>query len=309
MWEKIAEGFRESFNVNTTAEQLKNAFCVRNPLGYGFHAVALTEEGDVAGYNVFSPTFYSDGIKAVVSGSTYVRPQYRNNEFLFLDMIKTLRKYAAENGYQIDIGVPNHNSRKFSAKVLKTKYVGDLDYYLLPYKVSKCLNKPALRLLDPVIAGVLRCHLWFQAIWASVANSREKDVKYKMLTSEEDLCARFKGPYHHIVKNDCQAYYRIVNEDGKNAVYLMDFRENSERTAKALNYALRTIVKLEHPDAVLFVGWLRLSQCSLFKVPKKKEPKPLPLVYYILDKENKELYSDMEDVNNWNFSLMNFDVR
>ena len=130
-----------------------------------------------------------------------------------------------------------------------------------------------------------------------------------MLSEEEDLIARFKGPYQHIKKGNLQAYYRITDEDGKKTAYLMDFRDNGVRTAKSLNYAVRTIVKNEKPDAVLFVGWLRLKQCSLFKVPQTKVPKPLPLVYYILDKENKELYSDMDNVNNWNFSLMNFDVR
>lgn len=309
IWEKIAEGFIESFHVETTAERMKNAFCVRNPLGYGYHAVAFTEDGDVAGYNVFSPTFYNDGIKAVVSGSTYVRPKYRNNEMLFLDMIKALRKCAVENGFHVDVGVPNHNSRNFSAKVLKTKYVGDLDYYVLPYCISKCINKPYLKILDPFAKGILHCHLWLQSFWTALSNAREKKVKYEMLTTSENLHARFKGSYQHICKGNMEAYYRVTDEDGKKAIYLMDFREQGERTSKSLNYAVSTIVKNEHPDAVLFVGWLRLKQLTLFKVPKNKVPKPLPLVFYVLDKNYKDQFADMEDANNWNFSLMNFDVR
>lgn len=310
LWEKIAAGFRESFATDTTAERLKNAFCVHNKLGYGYHAVAISEEGEVAGYNVFSPSFYEGDINVVVSGSTYVRPKFRStNEFLFMDMMKALRKAVIKDGYQIEVGVPNHNSRDFAAKILKLKYIGDLDYYILPYKVSKCLNKPSLSLLDSVISGMLRCHLWLQSACAAIFNGKEEEVKYRLLTKDEDLRARFKGTYAHICKGNMEAYYRIVDEEGKKAAYLMDFRENGMRTAKSINFAVRTIIKTEQPDAVLFVGLLRLRQCSLFKVPKSYVPKPLPLTYYVLDKANKERYADMDDNSNWNFSLMNFDVR
>lgn len=310
LWEKIAEGFRESFDIDTSSDRLKNAFCIRNRLGYGFHAVAMTEDGDVAGYNVYSPTLYKGELKIVVSGSTFVRPKYRkNNEFLFLDMINALRKEVKNEGYKIEVGVPNHNSRNFSEKILKSRYVADLNYYILPNRISRCLNKSNLKFLDPIVSRTILFHLWFQSKLTLLFDKKEKRVKYEMLSGEADLKARFKGPYKQLTEGTIQAYYRIVDEDGKKAVYLMDFRDNGVRTARSLNYAVRTIVKNEKPDAVLFVGWLRLKQCSLFKVPQSKVPKPLPLVYYILDKEHKELYSDMDNVDNWNFSLMNFDVR
>ena len=52
-----------------------------------------------------------------------------------------------------------------------------------------------------------------------------------------------------------------------------------------------------------------MNQHILFKVPQKFVPKPLPLTYYVLDKKNKAKYSDMSNLENWDFSLMNFDVR
>lgn len=310
LWEKVAAGFRESFSTDTTAERLKNAFCVHNKLGYGYHAIAITDEGEVAGYNVFSPTFYQDDIRIVVSGSTYVRPKFRsNNEFLFMDMMKALRRAVIMDGYQVEVGVPNHNSRAFAAKILKLKYIGDLDYYMLPCKLSKCINKPFLRLFDVFVFGLLRFHLWLQSLYVTISNGKEKEVKYRMLTNKEDLEARFKGGYSHIANGDVEAYYRMADEDGRKAAYLMDFRESGVRSSRSMNYAVRAIIEKEHPDAVLFVGLLRLRQHSLFRVPKRMIPKPLPLTYFILDKANKERFEDMDDIRNWNFSLMNFDVR
>ena len=280
LWEKIAAGFRESFSTDTTADRLKHAFCTHNKLGYGYHAVALTDDGEVAGYNVFSPTLYENDLKVVVSGSTYVRPKFRsNNEFLFMDMMKALRKAVIKDGYQVEVGVPNHNSKAFAAKILKLKYIGDLSYYILPYKFSKCADKPYLSFFDFFFSGLMRCHLWLQSLFCCISNDKEREVKYRMQTGVEDLEARFKGVYKHIEYGGLEAYYRMVDEEGKNTAYLMDFRENGVRTAKSMNYAVRTIVKKEHPDAVLFDGLLRLKQSTLFKVPKRLIPKQLPLTY------------------------------
>ncbi len=310
LWNKVADGFRESFERNASPESLRNSFCIHNRWGYGYHAVAITDDGEVAGYNVFSPTFYKEDIKIAVSGSTYVRPQYRNESmFIFLNMMKSLRKAVINDGFNVEVGVPNHNSRDFAAKMLKLKYVGDLDYYILPCKFSKCLNKPFLRFVDPFVTGMLYCHLWVQKKWSSFYNTKEIEVKYELETGEEDLKSRFMGNYKHVKEGDIEAYYCLYDEDGKNAAYLMDFREKGKRTSKSLNYAVRTMLSKEHPDAILFVGLLRLKQCSLFKVPKKFVPKPLSLTYYVLNNEDNERFSDMDDLNKWNFSLMNFDVR
>ena len=309
LWEEIALGFQEAFNTPMTAQRIKSAFCVRNPLGYGYHAVALSDDGELAGYNVFSPTFYHGGLKVVVGGSTFVRQKFRSNEFLFMQMVRALRKQVIADGYDIEVGVPNHNSRRFAEKILGLKYVCDLNYYLLPLRISKCLHKKSLRFLDPLSILFCRLHLCLQGCFSWVSNSKEKEVKYRMQDDKESIEARFKGPYKHFYQGDVEAYYRIVDEDGINTAYLMDFREQGKRTTKALIKSVLYITQSEHPDAILYVGLLRLGQCVLFKVPKRFVPKVLPFTCCVLDKKKADQYKDIWDANNWNFSLMNFDVR
>ena len=310
MWEQIAEGFQESFNSILTAEELKTAFCVQNRLGYGYHAVALTEEGDVAGYNVFSPTFYKGDLKAVVSGSTYVRPKYRTHEMLFMNMIQALRKAVKDDGYKIEIGVPNQNSERFALKILKFKPVGELDYYMLPLNLSLNLNKPSLSFLDGITRLCANIHIRCNGLYSFFFNPQEKSVKYELDLNQEYFNARFGGgKYYSLNDGKYQAYWLLYNENGAKVAYLMDFREEGKRTFRALYKAARAIVTESRVDAVLFVGFLRLKQAMLLKVPKRLIPKRLPLTYYILNKEDKNIYADMRDKNNWNFSLMNFDVR
>lgn len=310
MWEKIAEGFRESFNIDTNAERMKTAFCVRNKLGYGYHAVALTEEGEVAGYNVFSPTFYKGDLRAVVSGSTYVRPKFRTHEMLFMNMVQALRKAVLNDGYRIEIGVPNHNSEKFALKILKLKPIADLDYYILPLNLSKSLNKPLLRPLDGLVRAFAFLHLWFNSLYSRVVNTEAHPVKYELEYDKDFGGYRFPETKYKSYKDErYEAYWSIYNENGALTAYLMDYRENGKKTYRALYQAVKAIFKDGGIDAILYVGFLRLKQALLFKVPKRFIPKRLPLTYYVLNKEDKEFFKDMQDKDNWDFSLMNFDVR
>jgi len=309
LWEPIAQGFVESFDRQATADDLRHSFCTRNVLGYGYHAVAIADNGEVAGYNVFSPTIYKNGLKVIVSGSTYVRPKYRKEAFLFMKMVNALRAEVIKDGFQVEVGVPNHNSRKFAAKVLGLKYVADLDYYMLPLTMSKCLKKSALRPLDPIVRLCVKGHIWAQSLFATIFNGKEKQAKYELVTDATSREARFPKKYQHISEGDFDSYYCMIDEDGIRTAYIMDFRQGELRTSKGLNYTVRQTIRREHPDAILFVGFLRLTQWSLLKVPYKFIPKHLPFTYCVLDKENKEQFADMDDARNWNFSLMNFDVR
>lgn len=309
LWQPIAEGFIESFERQTSAEDLKHSFCSRNINGYGYHAIAIADNGEVAGYNVFSPTFYKNGLKVVVSGSTYVRPKYRKDAFLFMKMVNALRTEVIKDGFLVEVGVPNHNSRKFATKVLGFKYVDDLDYYMLPLSLSKCLKKESLKFFDPIVKGCLLVHIWLQSVISFVLNNKEHHSKYELETDVASRKARFSEKYEHISKGEYDSYYSIVDEDGIRTAYIMDFRQGDCRTSKALNFTIRQIIRRENPDAILFVGFLRLCQLSLLKVPYRFIPKHLPFTYYVLNKEDKEQFSDMSNVRNWNFSLMNFDAR
>ena len=88
----------------------------------------------------------------------------------------------------------------------------------------------------------------------------------------------------------------------------MDCRDNGVKTFKSLVRACRYIKKNEAVDAVLYVGFMHMKQSLLIRLPRKMVPKRLPLVYYIMDDRNCK-GKDIEDPENWSFSLMSFDVR
>jgi hypothetical protein len=155
-----------------------------------------------------------------------------------------------------------------------------------------------------------RVYVSCQVLLSFLFNSEEKEAKYSLVVNEEFYKVRFSNSiYQKYVESNYFAYYHLVDEDGIKTAYVMDFREKDKRTKRALAKTVKHIVGKEQVDAILYVGFLRLSQHVLFKVPKKFVPKPLPLTYSVFDKSKKEDFSDMADKNNWDFSLMNFDVR
>ena len=310
LWRQISEGFNESFGLCESPERMKRAFCTCNRLGYGYHAIALSDEGELMGYNVFSPVFYKNGINTVVSGSTYVRPKFRVHEMLFMNMVQALRKAVIADGFDVEIGVPNHNSEKFAIKILKFKPVAELNYYILPFNLSRSLNKPKLKFVDGIIRMISKFHLACQVVISELSNFKEKEVKYDLDLKDNYWAHRFGGgEYKQYSYGDYHAYWLPYNENGAKAVYLMDFRKGNVRTYRALVKAIRAIVQQVDVDMILFVGFLQMKQLSLFKCPKRFVPKRLPLTYYVLNKTDRDKYADMQDSMNWNFSLMNFDVR
>lgn len=310
LWEQIALGFKESFSINVTQANMKESFCVQNRHGYGYHAIALSEDGELMGYNVFSPVYYKNGLKTVVSGSTYVRPKFRKHDMLFMDMIYALRKAVIADGFEVEIGVPNHNSERFALRILKCLPIAELNYYILPFNISRSINNPKLHFADGVVRSLSILHILFQLGISSIFDFKEKEVKYDLDYDDNYWKYRLgNSKYKEYHDGIFQAHWLPYKENGIKAVYLMDFREGEKRTYRSLAKALWKISKQEDVDMILFVGFLHMKQISLFKCPKRFVPKRLPLTYHVLDKANEEKFADMKDSQNWNFSLINFDVR
>lgn len=312
LWRQIADGFNECFEGhNVTADSLKQGFSVKNQWGYAYHAVAFDDKsGEIMGFNTYTPNLYRNQIKVFIAGSTFVREKFRKDIFIFYDMIGALKEKGIEDGFQVGLGVPNHNSLNYSIKFLGANLVGFLDYFMLPRNVSKCLHKSWLSPVNWLTRCLADIYVDLQIVWSRVWNSVEEESKYSLVVDDAYLKARFADScYLKYQEKSFSAYYCISDEDGAKVAYLMDFRENGLRTKLAMAKSVRFIIKSSKPDAILFVGFLRLRQHVLLKVPPKFIPKPLPLTFGVFKDSDFKRFEDMKDVNNWNFSLMNFDVR
>lgn len=312
-WLHIVNGFNASFEGHeTTSYGLKKGF-ESNHFGFSYHAIC-SKGGVIIGFNTIIPNYYlkanEQQIQVGLSGSTYVLKEYRKEIFIFRDMYLALMEYCKYENIIVFLGVPNMNSYKYTLKILKKKEILRLPYLVFPKNVFTIVGKGRYSYLNFLSNAFTFTNLLMAYIFSSFINTSEKKRKYRIVQDETYLSKRFQNKrYKTKIVGNIRFTYVLYNEDGIKTAYLMYFAENGQKSFKALVKAIYHIYTREKFDLIMYVGTINLSQFLLLKVPRRFEPKKLPLTYSILDVENKKDFEDMSFKENWDFSLMNFDVR
>jgi hypothetical protein len=311
VWAQICEGYKVCFDVHHTPEQFKQSFSM-SVTGYTLHALKFAENGELMGHNYFQPRPYVlNGRKVMLalSGGTFVMPAYRKDIFLFGDLYKALCKESQRLGWIAQLGVPNENSYPYCVKFLKQKYLGDLNYYIMPVHAGTALHRKNA-LLDGLSSVYAHVWSWLAVGTTSLFNFKEKMKPLHMDGSQEYLDVRLKHEnYSFLRKGNIQVAYVLWDEEGIQTAYIVDCREGDCRSAKALALGVRHIVTHEKVDAILYVGTMNVCQHVLTKVPIRFVPHRLTLCVDVFDKNDKELQQVFSSMDNLDYGLLNFDVR
>ncbi len=312
-WRKIIDGFNDSFSECQTVERMKvNYSC--SVLGYSYHALDLTEDGAIRGYNSIVPTQYLyQGKKIIVgiSGGTYVNKEFRKDVFIFKHLMDALFIYCRNEGMVMKVGVPNKNSFKYTLILNKAKMVGYLNYYILPVHFFNLILKKRLGFLNALSAILMKTHFYFISLLNYVYNSKGIVKPLEIICNNDFYNIRYKsrGRYFECKRGNLIGYYRVCEEEGKQVVYIMDFKENGRKSLKSLLFVTKQVFLREKGvDAIMYVGTMNLRQPLLFKVPHRMDPKPLPLTINVIS-DDETLEATALDFTSWDFSLQNFDVR
>ena len=97
-----------------------------------------------------------------------------------------------------------------------------------------------------------------------------------------------------------------MNEEGVKTAYIIEATQEGKRSMKAFLKVIK-VIRQQNVDLIIYVGKMGVFQTLFIKVPKKLEPKKLPLMCDVLIPNDK--FSDIYDINNWDFGLLNYDVR
>ncbi len=311
-WKQIEEGFNDSFDAKWNIERMK-VYYSSTFLGYSYHALDTDENGVLRGYNSLLPNIYDyDGKKIIVgvSGGTFVKKEFRKDVFIFKHLMDALFTFSKEEDMVMKVGVPNHNSFKYALVMNKAKLVGYLDYYILPVRGFDFLSKSWLRPLNVLTLGYSYLMVMLSSLWGLVGHhSQPRRLEISLSEDYYDLRFRCKSVYKECKKGQMSGFYRLYVEKGCCVAYVMDFRENNKKTVRSLNYIVRQILLKEKAiSAILYVGTINVTQLLLIKVPSRMQPQKLPLTINVLNGDEK-LEKTALEMKNWDFSLLNFDVR
>jgi len=311
VWNKIADSFNQAFEGHdTTGEGLCRTYKA-NSFGYSYHAY-LQDHDKIIAFNTIRPSYYhhkGERLLFGLSGSTFVLKEYRKDIFILADIYDALIEYCKKEGMVAFLGVPNKNSHKYLTSFLSFKDVFSLSYYIMPVKLSNILKTKnfILNLLSIIYS---KFAIGINLFLIPLINNKEKNDTYRIDVNDDYLEKRFQvSCYKKIQKDNKKAWYSIVNEDGIRTAYIMDFRQEEKKTFHALLYAVRTIYRSEDIDIIMYVGTMNFKQMLLTKIPPKMDPKRLPFTYCLLDENNDNKYKGMNNSKNWDFGLLNLDVR
>ena len=95
-WHGIVRGFNDSFDRNNSIESMQKYYAA-TILGYSYHALDYTEDGQLRGYNSIVPTLYDYHGKEIlvgISGGTFVNKEFRKDVFIFKHLMTALFDYC-----------------------------------------------------------------------------------------------------------------------------------------------------------------------------------------------------------------------
>lgn len=307
-WIKYAESFNCVFEKNFTAEFFKEKYLARdgNP---SFHSLLKSDTGAVAGACSAMPMtilYKGTKIRAALLVDVFILKEHRTNPLTLMKMYRRLTQKLKECGIKSVLAVPNAVAYPYWKNVVKFSDIGDLDYWVLPIKVGNVLKKfhflnPLSKFLSSIILSLSG------GLSAFFHGKNHASYSFSIETDDEYLTRRFPpSTYTKAQRGDCKYCYRICDENGVSTAYLMYFTEKSRKTPRALNKALEDIIG-ENPDIIIYVGKIPFIECALLKLPRKLEPKRLPLMLdWLAESERPE---GILDVREWDFGLSNYDVR
>lgn len=310
-WQLVTSGFNKAFDREKSEEEFIDYYH-NTMLGYSFHALAYDDGGQLMGSTTVIPQYYIVNGKRELfglSGGSYVLEEFRKDIFIFFELATEIRKYCESEGLKVIVGVSNKNSFRYTIKFLGSTHLMDLDYYAIPFRFGSITNPvKASSVLNFLSMIFFRTFFLLNSLLSFFVKSKAKSALVGIEFNEEYKKIRFRKGYQTITTKDFFVAYKLVDEKGLKTIYLIEYRENNIRSYNALTFAVNQINVKESFDLILFVGTMKHFQFNFFKIPKKKHPQRLPLVYDILGDIDIPL-NILHEKANWDFSLVNFDVR
>jgi len=310
---KQLDSFVRNFNLVFDKEFDENYFLrkyTNNIYKKSFHCFYSDSNDEVWGSVNIIPFNYDYFGKIVVIGlvvDVFIHPGKRNDPLALLKMYKTIKPILKLNSISAIVAVPNALIHKYWKQVVKWHDIGILETWIIAQKIANVLPIKTLSALINVISLVGYRILYLSCkVISMFANQSAKQRNIRLV--KDDNFENFRYSTDHFIINGNISYrYSVFNEENYKVAYLLDFfSKKNKKDFKSLVFALGKLMKLD-VDALIFIGSLNIFQVVFIKIPVKKLPRKLYFMGDIIDERiiDERFY----EFTNWDFGLLNFDVR
>ena len=205
------------------------------------------------------------------------------------------------DGIPFIYGFPNELYYDHEKRLMDTKDVGRLYYYILPLNIGAIVSK------------VKCCNFLSQSFAKMLMTlnriSAKGDFKYNIEKVNDEIFDRYRYDVSYSfldIDGKGRCVYKIHDEDGVKTLHILDVSPLSPGFFQKAVQRLYQIASREI-DAVLYVGTLPFYPRGLIKVPRFMEPQRIMMTGKILMPEIVDESAFV--IDNWNVNVSNFDVR
>lgn len=304
-WTSYIDAFNEVFGKDFSHSYFFSKY-THVEGGNSFHALLKSDTGEVVGACSVIPCRYRRGDTPFLLGlvvDVFIREAYRTDPLMLRRMYKRLCALLRENEIVAILAVPNATAYPYWKNVVKWKDVGDIDYWVLPLRIGNFLGK--LRFLN--ICSLLYAYsaLFISSLFL-LLNRHSRQYAYRIDSNDAFLRHHYEGDCV-IHENDNSFYaYRLVDEDRIKTAYIYDAVKDGKFSFHVLLKCTKSIFRAK-PDLIIYVGKMGCLQTLFIKVPRRFEPKRLPLMCDMI--KDQDQYLDIFQIKLWDFGLKNYDVR
>ena len=308
-WNSYQNSFNTVFETKKDLNYFKHKY-IKSIEGYSYHAILLNKNSDVVGACSVIPMLYRKNENIIKIGQAvdvFILKNFRKDPLTLSKMYSNLKDLLIEKGIIAVMAVPNSTVYPYWINIVKWKYIGDLNYWIIPINLGSITNKS--KFYNRISSICIEFLLLLNNLFSIIFNKPQRKFTYELIDDEKFTDYRFSEGYEKITINDITFYFKTYNEDNVKTAYLIDAKQKNRFSYRALVSAANFITKNTDSDLILYIGPISFPQLMFLKVPSKFVPKKLPLTCDILKKSNEEIFSDMLKLESWNFGLMNYDVR
>ena len=289
IFEEYSKSFNQVFKQKKNIDFFKKKY-LNNSLKFSFHSFYIKNNKVIGACTVIPFEYDVFGTKSLLGlvVDTFILNEYRKEDpFLLLRMYKKLKNELIKNKIIATVSVPNVNAYEYWKKIVRCKDLLRLNYYV------NLNNDFSIKLLYYINKFLFK-------------NEIKSSKKIKIIRSKDFYSQRLFYDYKIFKNNNYQCVFTFHKEKNKKVAYLLDFfnLKSLNRDINSLIYSMNCLKDID-TDLVMFVGKIEFKQLFLFKVPSLFEPKKLDVIIDNFEKNQKELLN----FHNWDFGLLNFDVR
>ena len=302
--EEIQDLFRRVFAKQRGREYFDRKY-LNAPLGGAYHALCFDGGSIVAVFTAVPYRYRYFGKETVfaLSVDTMVDGRQRGSPFRVKKMAQLVHDALVRDGIPFIFGFPNANYWEYERQVVRSRDIGELDYYVVPRNIGALVAGG--RRLD----GFSRLASQVLVHWPACRDSAEWEPPIDKIADAAFESHRYGGDYHvlHLDGGE-KCIYRTYREDNGAPSDLPCGRVPAKPTVFLPRGDARLYREAAPAtDAFLYVGHLPFRPTRMLRVPPSRRPQRIRMT-------GKILIPDLIDdrvfaLENWKVNLSNYDVR